>query len=73
MLFTSFSLFPELLLYLIVGGVVGGVLLVLVLLVVFCFITQYVRRQHRGGKISESITSDLATRTLSDVCVCVLM
>ena len=49
-----FPSLPELLLYLIVGGVVGGVLLVLVLLIVFCFLAQYIRRQHRGGKISES-------------------
>ena len=50
--FLSLSLL-ELLLYLIVGGVVGGVLLVVVLLIIVCFVGGYIRRQHRGGKISE--------------------
>ena len=44
---------PELLLYLIVGGVLAGVVLVAVLLFLICCVGLYIRRQHQGGKISE--------------------
>ena len=72
--FLSLSLsvcLAELLLFLIVGGIVGGILLVVVLLVVLCFLCQYIRRQHRGGKISESpLTSPLPSSTWC-VCLCI--
>ena len=52
-----FSLFSEILLYLIVGGVAGGVVFFVVLLVVGLIVCGCMRKKCRGGKMSECTLS----------------